>query len=608
MAVIPNFETVAIVGDKPTLVAELASLFTRAGRYLAVMDGPRMSRPDASNEVIRRTNALVKVRPRRILLAELPQSATQAMSVGWSPEMAVSVSTVEAACPALKGLTNVPSERMPWGCSNLGIGLLLARLAKKQLQTSIEPSINTMFVPGSRSLLVVCEDGEELAQISASCFAFATGGAFLVIPHLMAGERDEWLEELYALESGGDVSSRFADIRGRVRSRLPTFEFGNYKQVLFVTSGFPWGIAVNECATTHMYNYPDFGRSMVEGLCAAQNSTHSSRYALLIDPAKVEGSEIQEIARTLANNGTLVRVQSGHRATAYRIQALIDTLPFDIIVLSTHAGDAPGERATYEYIDSEGINRRLVIDHAISISYAPGTDKFVTQQYERFHELDGVDWSDTKAKAKLYVGTAIKSWVDLGDLLDRHKYKVASETIPRVTGSMALQMHDHIWIPMIQGFPPSAAPFVLNNACLSWHELSQRFMFAGARAYIGTLFPVMDAEAQEVGHRIFRDHVGVFLPIALWATQKAVYGSQGRWPYVMVGLPFGIVRPNIVQSVGYMAQEYKLAIAEYDAKYMNSPFTDIRENAARYRDFLRDDFAAFTKNMGKLKDDRRRRN
>lgn len=185
----------------------------------------------------------------------------------------------------------------------------------------------------------------------------------------------------------------------------------------------------------------------------------------------------------------------------------------------------------------------------------------------------------------------------IGDIAERNKYKVASATIQRVIGSMALQMHDHIGIPMIQGFPPSAAPFVLNNACSSWHELSQRFMFAGARAYIGTLFPVMDAEAQEVGKRIFRDQIGVFLPIALWVTQKAVYSSQGRWPYVMVGLPFSIVRPNIVQSVGYMAQEYKRAIAEYDAKYMNSPFADTRENAARYRDFLRDDFAAFTQNI-----------
>ncbi len=594
MAIIPIFEKVAIVGDKPKLVAELASLFTRPGRYLTVMDGPRMSRSDASNEVIRRTNALVMAKPHRILFADLPPTSLQAMSSGWPLGTATSVATVKAAAKALKGVVKSPSKKMPWGGSNLGVGLLLARRAKKLLQISAEPFSSISFVSGGHHLLVVCEDGEELAQISASCFAFATDATFLIIPRLEKEERDKWLEELYVIDSDGDVSSRFADIRRRVRERLPIFNFDNYKQVMFVTSGFPWGIAVPECATSHMYNYPDFGRSMVEGLWAAQNSSFSARNALLIDPAKAEGTEVQSIVNALGENGTLVRLQAGPRATVYQIQTLIETLPFDIIVISTHAGDVPGERATYEYVDSEGLKRCLVIDHALSIGHDPSTDEFQVGNYVRFHELDGVSWFNEEGKKKLYVGTAIKSWLELGGMVDRNKYKVASETIPRVIGSMALQMHDHIWIPMIHGLSPNAATFVFNNACSSWHELSKHFMFAGARAYIGTLFPVIEAEAQEVGRRIFQDQLGVFLPKALWVTQQAVYGSQGRWPYVMMGLPFSLVTPNTIHSISYMEREYKSAIAEYDAKSTASPFADIRERSARYRDFLRNDFNEFT--------------
>lgn len=594
MAIVPIFETVSIVGDKPQFIAELASLFTRPGRYLAVMDTPRMSRPDASNEVIRRTNALVRAKPHHVLFADLPSSALQAMSDAWGSGVSTSVTTVEAATRALKGLVKGPSEQMLWGDSNLGIGLLLARRSKQQLRISPESSSFITFVSGSHHLLVVCEDGDELAQISASCLAFATEASFLVIPHLEKIERDEWLDELYALGSGGDVSSRFADICLRVRARLPAVDFDNYKQVLFVTSGFPWGIAVPECATTHMYNYPDFGRSMIDGIWAAQNFSCSARNALLVDPAKVEGAEIQAIIKSLGENGTLVRVQAGVLATVHQIQTLIDTLPFDIVVISTHAGDAPGERATYEYVDSEGISRRLVVDHAMSIGYDHSTNKYQVGNYFRFHELDGVAWADTKAKARLYVGSAIESWLKLGDLIERNSYKVASESIPRVAGSMALQMHDHIWIPMFHGLPPSAAPFILNNACSSWHELSQRFMFAGARAYIGTLFPVTEAEAQEIGRRIFQDQIGVFLPKALWETQNAVYGDHGRRPYVMVGLPFSVVRPNIVNSASYMAQQYKSAIEEYETKSMASPFSEIRERSVRYCDFLRNDFDKFT--------------
>lgn len=593
MAIVPAFENVAIVSDNPQLVAELASLFTRKDRYLAIMDGPRMSRPDASNEVIRRTNALVTVKPRSILLADLSAESAEAMSAGWSSGTFTSLNTVEAAINSLKGLIKAPSQKMIWGNSNLGVGLLLARRSKKQLQISVGISSDIRLVSGGRHLLVVCEDGEELAQITASCLAFATNSTFLIIPRLASEERDEWLEELYSIDLG-NISSQFDDIRRRTRARLPMFKFGDYKQVLFVTSGFPWGIAVTECATTHMYDYPDFGRSIIEGIWAAQSPSRNARNALLIDPSKVEGSEIQAITEALIKHKTLVRLQAGTRATVNQVQTLIETLPFDIIVFSTHAGDAPGERATYEYIDSEGLNRRLTIDHATSFSYDHSTDKYLVQDYERFHELDGVDWTDKKAKEKLYVGTAINSWAGLGGIVERRKYQVASESIKRVIGSMGLQMNDHIWIPMLQGLAPNAAPFVLNNACSSWHELSQRFMFAGARAYIGTLFPVMDVEAQEVGRRIFQDnHAGV-LCNTLWATQNSVYGNQGRRPYVMVGLPFSSVQANTVDSVSYVMKEYMKAIAEYDAKSTSSPSTNVRENSARYRNFLRNDLAKFS--------------
>ena len=132
-------------------------------------------------------------------------------------------------------------------------------------------------------------------------------------------------------------------------------------------------------------------------------------------------------------------------------------------------------------------------------------------------------------------------------------------------------MHDHIWIPMIQGFPPSCSPMVINNGCSSWHELSKRFTFAGARAYVGTLFPVTEAEAQEVGALIFKQEFGVFMPTSLWASQNAVYGNRDRRPYAMVGLPFCSIQPNTINSVSYLEKEYRKAIAEYRAKGGNKP-------------------------------------
>ena len=592
---IPTFEKVTIIGDKPTLLAEIASLFTRPQRYLPVLDGPRMSRPDWSNEVIRRRNALVMAQSQRVVLADMAIDANEHLSRGWPHGTFFPLNSAYEAIIHLKGWIKTSKGTMPWGSNNLGVGLLLARRSKKILQTTEETSPSTSFVAGSTHLLIACEAGEELAHVTASNLAFATEASFLMFPQLVKDEHDTWLEEIYAIESGGNVSGRFAVIRDRARRWLPDFEFTKYKQILFITNGFPWGIALPECATTHMFSYPDFGRSVVEGIWASNDHSRSARNALLIHPQQVVGSEIESIAKSLHKNGTLVRIQSGPRATVNKVQMLVETLPFDIIVLSTHAGDVPGERATYEYKDSEGLNRRLVVDHAVGFGYDPKTDMVQVQQFERFHELDGVDWSDTAAKDKLYVGTAILSWIKLGDISERNKYKVASERIPRVIGSMGLRMHDHIWIPMLQGLAPNCSPIVLNNACSSWHQLSQRFTFAGARAYVGTLFPVTDAEAQEIGTSLFEKQLAEALPSALWSSQNAVYGAQDRRPYAMIGLPFCSIWPNATDSVAYLAEAYRKTIDEYHRKSSSSPFPDIKENSRRFTEFLHEDFQTFTK-------------
>ena len=162
-----------------------------------------------------------------------------------------------------------------------------------------------------------------------------------------------------------------------------------------------------------------------------------------------------------------MRIHAGPQATVSSIHLLIETFPFDIIVISTHCGDVCGQRVTYEFNDSEGLSRRLVVDHAIGFGYDPATDKVLVQQFQRFHELDGVDWTDRIAKANLYVGTAIETWVAFGgNPSERDKYKIASEKIHRVIGSMALQMHDDLWHshwsrPSRQLFPRDSKQWVL---------------------------------------------------------------------------------------------------------------------------------------------------
>ena len=160
---------------------------------------------------------------------------------------------------------------------------------------------------------------------------------------------------------------------------------------------------------------------------------------------------------------------------------------------------------------------------------------FQVLQFTRFHELDGVDWNDPVAKEALYIGSAIRDYVD-----QTHNNKlepIHRETIERVRGSAAMAMADNNYIPMPRALAAENTPIIINNACVSWHELAGRFMFSDARAYIGTLYSVSDLEAEAIAVAMLDKYFGKMLPHALWSAQNAVYGvDNDRRPYVVTGV------------------------------------------------------------------------
>ena len=203
------------------------------------------------------------------------------------------------------------------------------------------------------------------------------------------------------------------------------------------------------------------------------------------------------------------------------VSEMVELFPYDLLIFATHCGDAPGYRWTFEYRDSEGIDRTLVVDIAIGVGQTDDPEILHVSQFHRFHSLDGVDWNDTKAKADLYVGTAIKDYVERERGPDGMK-PVIKDTIPRVKGSAVLKMSDDNFIPTPSSLANQRTPIIINNSCWSWHELAARFTFGNARAYVGTLYPISGIEAQEVTNRLLAKFFGKALPHALWE-RKTLY-------------------------------------------------------------------------------------
>jgi hypothetical protein len=123
---------------------------------------------------------------------------------------------------------------------------------------------------------------------------------------------------------------------------------------------------------------------------------------------------------------------------------------------------------------------------------------------------------------------------------------------------------------------------------VSWHRLAGNLILANARAYIGTLFPVTPAEAQEVIIKLLDKHYGKPLPTALWSAQREVYGTSPRRPYVAAGVYPQRLRVKRQDVVGRMVSRLSQSLAAWTRNLAGVDPTDgprlkmVREAIAYY--------------------------
>lgn len=578
----PSLQKVLIIGDDPFLLAKMSSILARKNHYLPILDSPRIQRPDADAEVIRRNNTAARVAPSAILFAGVENIISDKFKSYFPQNRCFDVSTVTELRQAAHGLAMRKQKGFIWGKDRIGIGLLNALRAKREIEFTDEESPRDSITSDSGHM-VVCEEGDDLAQVIAANYAYAIGAGLCLVPCVPDDDADRIREMLYGLYDDRENSPTtvLEQLRNELRERAATVPVNSVRMLTFITKGLPWGFAFNEVPSTHLFIYPDLGISLINGIAAEQANAPGIRLAAVVDPAAVDAPEVEVAARCFAQRSVPVRCYVRANATVSEVTRMLELLPYDFLLLATHCGDADGWRWTYRFTDSEGIDRELIVDLAIGISHVPGREKLGVMQYTKIISLDGVDWSDEEKKNKLYVGTAIKDYIE-GDFVP-----VKRERVQRVQWSSALKMYDDNLLLSPRPLADNGSPIVINNACASWHRLAATFSFCNARVYIGTLFSVSNAEAQEVAVKILDRYFDKPLALAVWHSQNAVYGDSIRRPYLMVGTHFQRLRTTKQDSVNYLLSHLSAAEHHWSLQARSSGSSDMSDTAEDYVRFLR---------------------
>lgn len=531
----PGVLPVLIIADDARLAAQVSCRFAPpANQYLAIVDGPRLTRPDADAEVIRRNNAAARIHAERIFFAGLPADAQQRLAniLPASKTMAINTEADARTLVNAKLLTKPPVQ---WGRDRIGLGVLKA-LREGRLIEFNDSISDAVSIPSPSEHVVVCEAGNDISEVIAANYAFAMNAGLCIVPEIPRADADYILEEYYGLYDGQDTdfSQKLSDLQARLRAFYCHVRLPESASITFITRKLPAGVAFPEAPSTHLFSYPDLGLQIINGFAAELAGTRGANVAVLVDPGVADASEIDAVAEILPKRGMLVRVYKSGAATVRSVSEMIDLFPYDFLMFATHCGDAPGYRWTYKFKDSEQIDRTLVVDIALGIGQTEDPEILDVTQFLRFHSLDGVAWNDPHKSEKLHVGSTIADFVELKR--SHGLEPVKKEIIARVKGSAAMKMTDNNILPISQSLACGGTPIVVNNACVSWHELASRFMFADARAYIGTLIPVLTTEAHEVIVKTIVDYAQNALPHALWLAQNEVYGSGSRRPYISTGV------------------------------------------------------------------------
>jgi len=565
---IPRLNKFLCIANDPILAAMTSSCHNEQGEYFSILEAPRMGGYYWDAEVTRCNNVVIRMRPEKIIFVGLQLEQKRALKAYIPDRMIIEIDQAEDINEHIGKLMDIPKEELVWSLKDAAAGLFLSKSQRKRLRLTSDSTapVSGEQVLGEGTHVVICEAREDVAPIIAANYAHSIGAKFTLIPEptdLEVRKIEDQFYDLYSAESEIPMIERSRSLRDEIKEKLKHFTVGMESCITFITKGIPYGFVFPEVPSAHLISYPNLGLLLNSSIrCEWENQ--GVRVALLVDPGFYPESEVQQIAEFFRRNRVWSGLLIGSSAKVFNVGQAMHFLPYDFLMISTHAGEISGRRIQIRLQDKKGTEHVLTVDIAAGFGLIPGTEKVEVRQLTRFVAIDGVDWNDNDRKKKINgLSDIMRDFIEK----DPQDWEIINYAdVDRVRHSMVLKMTDHYLLPLPTSLANTGEPIVLNNACCSWYEMSDRFIWSGARTYIGTLYDVTSVEAAQVAISLIIKHQGEPLAFALWQVQNEVYGNNSRHPYILIGPHFVTIKPTTIPNAKrYLLKKLEEGYVLWDA-------------------------------------------
>lgn len=439
------------------------------------------------------------------------------------------------------------TEYLSCKSNNIHLGLYFA--SENNLLLKIDENAEKIVLDDSKDGIIIIENIKYVSTIIAVNYAISVNATIKIIEPVELGER-----EIYQLlekwqDGEGDINS-YNDLSANIYPNVENINFIDYRYATFFTIGVPYSLILQNIIPfthVHLYLNPDF--FIFNNIYFENNDEIKS--GIVFSPLEFNDEETDFVISKLSENNFYVKELIGKDATVYNIDNHVKEYPFDILHICSHGGEINGFSITEEFIDSNGDSHIIEYDEVVSFAPFPGKELIPVTTKMIWRKFNGFNWKSKELKKAGYPHYVFS---DMLNAIPKNKNK---NRIPKskVPNSCSIKCFDFNYQAMFNLLAGHNSPFIFNNTCWSYSDISHKFIEVGARAYIGTLWGVNNNIAKKTAESFYDE---LFRNTILHALQKSLVHTKGTKDeniYLIWGLHFTSIK------AGTSNEESKKAIA-----------------------------------------------
>ncbi|MCC9168656.1 CHAT domain-containing protein [Pontibacter harenae] len=367
--------------------------------------------------------------------------------------------------------------------------------------------------------IIIIENISAASTVIALNYAYAFNLAVALIekPNTKSDEISALIDDW---KNGGSKNS-FHDLCHLVYSKIENINFPDYKFATFFTSSVPYSLILeNVIPFTYVNNIlsPDFfifNALLIENRRPLFSSIVFSPIEFGVD------EETNYVINKLVANNYFVKELTGNEASVYNLENHVKEYPYELLHICSHGGETGGYSLKEEFTDRDGTVHVVEYDEVVSFAPKKGSELVNVTTTNFWRKFDGLVWGSKEFKNAKYPHHV---FTDMVNELKNVKGK-SRRRKDVVCGSSAIKCIDFIYQPafnIIAGL--HSHPFIFNNTCYSWSNISESFLSVGARGYIGTLWAVENEVAKNTAEAFYDN---LFDNTILSALEKAIAHTRG---------------------------------------------------------------------------------